>query len=182
MHLQHLVVNYLIPINYHFKSYKVTYLNKTFIPLLCYVCREGNIMTSIKAVLKCPLICLILISGLFSCMQQSGMGVTGVLKGKITIGPLCPVETIPPDPACSPTLQTYKTWATAVWKPDKKTKLVTLNPTIDGNYLIAIPAGDYIIDFDTIKTYKAGSDLPARIAVLPNDTTIFNISIDTGIR
>ena len=139
-------------------------------------------MAVIKSILQYLILCVILIPFFLSCTLQNGTGMTGVLKGKITIGPLCPVETIPPDTACSPTLQTYKTWATAVWKLDKKTKLVTLNPTIDGNYLIAIPAGDYIIDFDTIQTYKAGSNLPSRITVLPNDTTVFNINIDTGIR
>jgi hypothetical protein len=139
-------------------------------------------MTGIKSILLQLIPCVIPISFFLSCTVQNGTGMTGVLKGKITIGPLCPVETIPPDPACSLTLQTYKTWATAVWKLDKKNKLATLSPTIDGNYLIPIPAGDYIIDFDTIQTYKAGSDLPARITVLPNDTTVFNISIDTGIR
>ena len=110
------------------------------------------------------------------------MSGTGVLRGKITIGPLCPVETVPPNPNCSPTAETYKTWATAVWKLDKKTKLVTLNPTLDGNYMTVLPVGKYIIDFDATQNYKAGSNLPTEISVNKNDTTTFNINIDTGIR
>jgi len=34
------------------------------------------------------------------------MGIGGVLKGKITICPLCPVETVPPSPGCTPTSET----------------------------------------------------------------------------
>ena len=33
---------------------------------------------------------------------------TGILMGKISIGPLCPVETDPPQPGCLPTADTYK--------------------------------------------------------------------------
>ena len=31
---------------------------------------------------------------------------------------------------------------------NKKTKLATLNPMLDGTYQIGLPAGDYSIDFD----------------------------------
>lgn len=39
----------------------------------------------------------------------------GTLMGKISIGPLCPVETAPPQPGCLPTADTYKTWQLSVW-------------------------------------------------------------------
>ena len=39
----------------------------------------------------------------------------GFLEGKVTIGPLCPVERTPPDPACQPTEATYKAWQIAVY-------------------------------------------------------------------
>lgn len=139
-------------------------------------------MASIKLILKYPLICLILVMSLSSCMEQQGMGVAGVLKGKISIGPLCPVETVPPQPNCLPTLDTYKTWATAVWSLTKKTKVISLNPTINGDYLVSIPSGKYIVDFSGTQDYRAGSNLPSEITVLPNDTVVFNIHIDTGIR
>ena len=139
-------------------------------------------MISIKFLIKYPLISLILITVLSSCMQQSGMGVAGVLKGKITIGPLCPVETVPPLPNCQPTLETYKTWATAIWTLNKKSKVITLNPSIDGDYQVSIPSGKYIVDFSGTQNYRFGSNLPSEITVLPNDTVIFNINIDTGIR
>jgi hypothetical protein len=125
----------------------------------------------------------ILFMGFFSCSEKNLVDGSGVLKGKISIGPLCPVERIPPDPACLPTMETYKAWATAVWTLNKKTKLATLNPKLDGTYQNVLPAGDYIIDFDVDLTGRiGGSNLPTIISIANMDTTIFNINIDTGIR
>src|ERR1035437_8179698 len=124
----------------------------------------------------------ILSPAFFSCKEPTSLAFTGGLKGKISIGPLCPVETVPPQPGCEPTAQTFITGATAVWNLNKTTKLVTLNPSLDGNYLISLPAGKYIIDMENPQTYRAGSNLPAEITVIKDDTTIFNINIDTGIR
>lgn len=139
-------------------------------------------MISIKSTLKHLTLSFLFISVLFSCIEQSGMGEAGVLKGKITIGPLCPVETIPPQPGCTPTLETYKTWATAIWNLNKKTKVASLNPNLDGNYLISLPSGSYIIDYDSTQGYHGGSNLPSEITLQPKDTVVFNVSIDTGIR
>ncbi len=124
----------------------------------------------------------ILIPVFFSCKEQAGIGFTGVLKGKITIGPLCPVETVPPQPGCQPTAQTYITWATAVWNLNKTTKLITLNPSLEGNYRVTLPTGHYIVDLANPQAYRAGSNLPMEITVIKDDSTLFNITIDTGIR
>lgn len=106
-----------------------------------------------------------------------------MLKGKISIGPICPVETIPPDPNCLPTLETYKAWATDVWTLNKSSKLATINPLLDGTYQIGLPAGMYVIDFDVTQTNHVGSsNIPSIISIANGDTTSFNINIDTGIR
>jgi hypothetical protein len=124
---------------------------------------------------------LLLVS--FSCVDQNLIGGSGVLKGKISIGPICPVERIPPDPKCLPTMETYKAWATAVWTLNKRLKLASLDPKLDGSYEISIPPGRYIIDFDQSNfNHIGGSNLPAVISISFGDTTRFNINIDTGIR
>jgi len=126
---------------------------------------------------------VILITVFNSCKEQNLMIGNGVLKGKISIGPICPVETDPPAPGCLPTMETYKAWATAVWTLDKKTKLVKLDPKLDGTYQLGLPTGDYVIDFDSIRTSRiGGSNLPTAISVANMDTTYLDISIDTGIR
>lgn len=139
-------------------------------------------MASLKTSLLYSIFGVFLIPSVVSCVDQKEIGEPGVLSGKISIGPLCPVETVPPSPGCSPTLETYTTWATAVWNTNKSKKTATLHPTLDGKYLIVLPSGKYVIDFDSNQSFRAGSNLPSEITVLPNDTLVFNITIDTGIR
>lgn len=126
---------------------------------------------------------LLIITAFFSCTKQTMITGNGVLKGKISIGPICPVETNPPLPQCIPTRETYTAYATAVWTMDKKTNLQTIVPNLDGTYQIDLPAGDYVIDFDVLKTNRiGGGNLPSVISIADKDTTTLNISIDTGIR
>lgn len=142
-----------------------------------------NERTIMKATLKYLVLSVILIPVFLSCTEQSLMSGSGVLKGKISIGPLCPVETNPPDPRCLPTMDTYKVWATSVWTLYKKTKVATLNPKLDGNYQIELPVGNYMVDFDVAQTYRVGgSNLPELISIAIGDTTKLDINIDTGIR
>ena len=91
---------------------------------------------------------------------------SGVLKGRISIGPLCPVETVPPAPGCLPTKETYKAWATAVWTVNKKSKIIILNPNLDGVFQIGLPAGDYMLDFDITQSGRiGGNNLPALFSI-----------------
>ena len=137
-----------------------------------------------KTTLKYLFISVMLIPLFISCNEQTQMNGRGVLKGKITIGPICPVETNPPDPRCLPTEETYKAWAISVWTLDAKTKVATLNPKLDGKYQIDLPVGKYLIDYDVARTGKIGGSniLPALISIAIGDTTNLNIDIDTGIR
>ena len=107
----------------------------------------------------------------------------GTLKGKITIGPLCPVETIPPQPGCSPTAETYKAWQTAIWNSNKTRKIVDIIPNLDGTFQINLSTGEYIIDFVNQNNNKSGgSGLPLKFSITRSKTTQLLINIDTGIR
>ena len=141
-------------------------------------------MTSRNSIMKYLLLSVILvITTIFSCTKQSMVSGYGVLKGKISIGPICPVETIPPLPQCLPTRETFNSYSTAAWTTDKKTNVRTIFPNLDGTYLIQLPAGNYIIDYATTRTNGVGgSNLPSAISITDKDTTTLNISIDTGIR
>jgi hypothetical protein len=126
---------------------------------------------------------LVVVILIYSCTKQTMVTGNGVLKGKISIGPICPVETMPPLPQCLPTRETYNTYATAVWTPDKKNKLVTIVPNLDGTYQIDLPAGDYVLDYTIPRTNGVGgSTLPTAFSIADKDTLTFNVSIDTGIR
>ena len=133
-----------------------------------------------KAIVKFSLLLLAVLLN-WSCDQQQMQIVEkGFLEGKVTIGPLCPVETVPPDPACQPSQDTYDAWPIVIWTADKKTKIATIDPELDGNYFADLPKGSYLIDLD--KQHRFDKSLPALINIEPNETSLLNIDIDTGIR
>jgi hypothetical protein len=121
---------------------------------------------------------LLIISG----CNEINLGVSGYLEGKISIGPICPVERIPPDPACLPTAETYKAYPVVILNTDGKTKVSQISPSIDGTYITTLEPGSYMISLDKDQNSIGGSNLPAWVTIVSNDTTILNINIDTGIR
>ncbi len=134
-------------------------------------------------VIKYLLLVVIVLITAFSCAKKSEITDTGVLKGKISIGPLCPFEQVPPDPACLPTDETYMAWATAIYTVKEKLKYATLIPNLDGTYEIELPVGNYYIDYNVVREIWSGtSNLLANISITKNDTITFNVNIDTGIR
>jgi len=125
---------------------------------------------------------LVLFFLLISCSEINKLG-EGVLKGKISIGPLCPVETIPPQPQCLPTMKTYKAWQTSVWNLNETTKFVNITPDLNGNYQLTLPTGEYMVDFEDIfKLRILHTGLPVKIKINNQDSTKLDINIDTGIR
>ena len=106
----------------------------------------------------------------------------GILEGKISIGPICPVETDPPDPGCLPTAETYKAYPVAIWTADGGRKIIQINPALDGSYKTDLEPGKYLIKLETDKRSIGSSNLPVEVIIMPNNITILNIDIDTGIR
>lgn len=106
----------------------------------------------------------------------------GILAGTINIGPLCPVETVPPNPACLPTAETFKAYPVGIWTADGKTKVITISPDLNGSYSQLLPEGFYFINRETTQTGVGGSNLPLTVGIASGYTTTLNINIDTGIR
>jgi hypothetical protein len=108
----------------------------------------------------------------------------GTLEGKVSIGPLCPVERNPPDPSCLPTADTYAARPIEVFTPGYKAMVAKLSPVPpDGAYTLNLPAGNYIVDLKIRNPSGIGSaNLPADITLSPDKTTTLDITIDTGIR
>ena len=132
-----------------------------------------------RNILRVAITCIIVIYS--SCDQQpKQVFEEGFLAGKVTIGPLCPVESVPPDPDCQPTEETYKAWPIAVWTIDKKMKLGQIQPNLDGTYNFELPEGSYHVDLE--KQHLFGKNLPATIKITSGETSMLNIDIDTGIR
>jgi hypothetical protein len=115
------------------------------------------------------------------CEKEKSLS-PGFLQGTISIGPICPVETIPPDPACQPTAETYKAYPVSVYTPDGKNKISQLNPSLDGSFKSELPPGQYLIVLEKKSASIGGTNLPVEVTITSNDNTFISINIDTGIR
>jgi hypothetical protein len=116
-----------------------------------------------------------------ACDKEKGLN-PGWLEGTISIGPICPVETIPPDPACMPTAETYKAYPVTVYTSNGKVKIARLSPSLDGSFSTELPPGIYQVVLETANKYVGGSNLPAQVSIVSQEKTILSINIDTGIR
>jgi hypothetical protein len=105
----------------------------------------------------------------------------GILEGVISIGPICPVETVPPDPGCLPTAETYKAYPVSVWTSDGRRKIEQINPALDGSFSIELPAGNYLVILEKEQRI-GGSNLPLTVSVISQNKASVQIDIDTGIR
>jgi len=106
----------------------------------------------------------------------------GILEGKISIGPICPVETDPPEPGCLPTVETYKAYPVSVWTSDGRRKITLLKPSLDGSYKTELESGKYLIILETGGNNIGSSNLPGEVTIISGEITTLNIDIDTGIR
>jgi hypothetical protein len=106
----------------------------------------------------------------------------GFLEGKISIGPICPVEKDPPEPGCLPTAETYKAYPVSVWTSNGRRKIIQINPELDGSYLTDLEPGNYLIILETGRSNIGSSNLPVEVTIKSDNVTTLNIDIDTGIR
>lgn len=114
--------------------------------------------------------------------DKKGNQLRGKLEGKISIGPICPVETIPPDPGCLPTAETYKAYPVSVWSSNGKIKVAQILPALDGTFNMELAEGHYLVILENNQNRIGSSNLPSDISIVSENTTTFNINIDTGIR
>jgi hypothetical protein len=106
----------------------------------------------------------------------------GFLEGTISIGPLCPVEKDPPDPACLPTLETFKAYPVSIFASNGKRKITQLSPALDGSYNVELEPGNYLVILETGQSRIGSSNLPVKVEIISQSKTILYIDIDTGIR
>jgi len=113
-----------------------------------------------------------------ACPDTTGYG---TIKGRVTLSPTCPVETLPPDPSCAP--QPYQT---IVSIQDVSGEIVaSMSTDENGYYSIRVKPGTYDV------VASSGNPLPlckngAHITVQSDDVQEMDISTDiscdTGIR
>ncbi len=112
--------------------------------------------------------------------------------GRMTIGPICPVESTPPTPQCQPTPAMYAAHPVSIYEENpaaacpsigcKKGRLVsTLIPDAQGAFNVTLPEAQYVMD---VAQQSIGSvqGAPAEIGIMAGRITTVSINIDTGIR
>jgi hypothetical protein len=117
----------------------------------------------------------------FQRCENANYQENGTIKGNISIGPICPVEKDPPDPACLPTAETYKAYPVFIRLLNGSVKTF-ISPATDGSFSMGLPAGRYYITLEKQQNGIGSSNLPMEIIVNPGLETDLDIHIDTGIR
>jgi hypothetical protein len=136
------------------------------------------IRRSYKIIVGITLLLGLLFSGCESQINQEA----GFLEGVISIGPICPVEPVPPEPRCMPTAETYKAYPVSVWTANGRREIIKLNPALDGSYKTELIPGNYLVKVGPTSNGIGGSNLPVEVTITSQNKTILNIDIDTGIR
>ena len=101
----------------------------------------------------------------------------GTIRGQVLLGPICPVERIPPDPKCAP-----KPFITTI---DILTNLTSspkssVATDASGRFALSLDPGTYVLRARSSSTYPRCSDLPVKVFARKAQSVIINC--DTGIR
>jgi len=114
------------------------------------------------------------------CLQVGDSGGNeGILQGKVSIGPICPVER--PGVTCEPPPEAYAARKVVVYGEDGTTlvKVVAIDAT--GQYRTSLPPGTYVVDINRAGIDRSG-DVPKTVMIRAGETVTLDIDIDTGIR
>ncbi|HTY15773.1 MAG TPA: hypothetical protein VMC42_08720 [Methanoregulaceae archaeon] len=111
--------------------------------------------------------------------ETPGKTGTGCLRGSVTIGPLCPVE--PCHISEEQRTAVYAARHLDVSGPGFSGLVPKTSFAPEDVYQIALPARGYDVSLPK-NGIDRNPDLPRHIVVMPGETTILNVSIDTGIR
>ena len=101
----------------------------------------------------------------------------GIVKGTVTVGPLCPVESI--DHPCDVPPTTYTSRSVVVYAADKTTELESHSLGSTGNFGFALKPGTYGLQ---IRPAGIGAGEIKSVTVVNGATTDIHFDIDSGIR
>jgi hypothetical protein len=113
----------------------------------------------------------------------------GIMRGKVTIGPLCPVEPcdLPPEQIA----RIYEARKVFVYEKATEVKITEANLRGNGEFSFSLRSGIYIVDISDAEGNELpldslmrsiGNALPQEVEVKPYEEVTVNFDIDTGIR
>ncbi len=113
-------------------------------------------------------------------VAPTASGAVGYLAGRVTVGPLQPVERVgAPSPIPPPEVFTSR--SINIFKADGATLVVNVKFNGDGTYRVALPPGVYVVALARTGIDRA-RELPVTITIENGKTVTLDISIDTGMR
>lgn len=105
----------------------------------------------------------------------------GMLKGHVDIGPLQPVQRAgQPEP--TPSAEVYAAWRIVVFSKDGTREIAYATIDSAGMYEISLPPGTYMVAGRPASGTGFVGQQKQPVKIIKNETTLLDISIDTGIR
>lgn len=105
---------------------------------------------------------------------------SGTLRVHVTAGPVCPVESDPPDPNCAP--REVADAPIRVMPADGRDIVIAEGRTdATGRLTLTVPAGDYLVVGGDVEGLM-GAPEPAPVSVVEGDAVDVELGYDTGIR
>jgi hypothetical protein len=123
---------------------------------------------------------LVGILGLLTACDPDRPTAEGSIVVVAQAGPVCPVESDPPDPSCAP--RPVAGAQVVVTPADGSDDVVAQGETdADGRLTLAVPVGDYLVSAGEVEGLVA-APAPVVVSVLADLTTEVPVAYDTGIR
>jgi hypothetical protein len=104
----------------------------------------------------------------------------GTVEAHLVAGPVCPVETLPPDPGCAPR---PVVGAVVVVSPSDGREIAVATGTSDVNGIVRlqVAAGSYIVTAGSVAGLM-GMPPPTPVTVQSGTVSLVTLEYDTGIR
>ena len=127
-----------------------------------------------------PLLAMLLLAVSAGCDDAANRGPDGIVRGTVTIGPLSPVSRVGvPEPTPRPDM--FAARKIVLYESNGETLIAEIDIGPTGDYEYSLPRGEYVLDINRIGVDSADG-LPRSITVSSDQTTVVDVSIDTGIR
>ena len=109
-----------------------------------------------------------------SATAAAGTGIRGVA----TAGPVCPVERVPPDPACAPR---PVAGAVVLIRDASGAEVGRATTAPDGTFAVDVGPGKYLVEPQPAKGLMGGAESQT-VTVVDGVATMVELGYDTGIR
>jgi hypothetical protein len=100
------------------------------------------------------------------------------IRGSAVAGPVCPVETIPPDPGCA---ARPVAGAVLIVREATGREIARVTTDVDGAFAVSVPAGEYVLEPLSVEGLLGTPSIQA-VVVGPGATVEIDLEYDTGIR